>query len=148
MASASFLAKITVTRNICAFLNVLYGGFLACIPHSFVLFFLLIASQVIYSGTHLVNHYKFSMSLNWLIIKGLLPANSGTWVFFSNQGAARYGFTPLLFNHSLPSSAIFFFTSDPEQPEQWRLPESERAGGHTTHLAVRQFRLGMITVTC
>jgi len=100
---------------------------------------------MLYSGAHLVPHYRSSTPLNWLIIKS--RGDIEVWTFFSNQGAARYGFTPILFNHSMPSSAIFF-TSDPASSDRWRRPESELANGHTTHLAVRQFQLGMITATC
>ena len=110
-----------------------------------VLFFLPVASHILYSGTHLVPHYHVSTPLNWLMIKS--SGDIAVWTFFSNQGAARYGFTPILFNHSMPSSAIFF-TSDPASSDRWRRPESELANGHTTHLAVRQFQLGMITATC
>jgi hypothetical protein len=80
-----------------------------------VLLFLPTVSHLLCSGTHLVPHYRCSTPSNWLIIKSLIPGDSGIWVFFSNQGAARYGFTPISFNHSMPSAAIFF-TSDPEQP--------------------------------
>jgi hypothetical protein len=55
--------------------------------------------------------------------------------------------SPILFNHSMPSSAIFF-TSDPENPFGWNSPERELASGHPAHLAVRGFRLGLITATC
>ncbi|HEV7511438.1 MAG TPA: hypothetical protein VGO27_07045 [Candidatus Acidoferrum sp.] len=47
----------------------------------------------------------------------------------------------------MPSSAIFF-TSDPENPFGWNRPERELASGHPAHLAVRGFRLGLITATC
>jgi hypothetical protein len=110
-----------------------------------VLFFLPIASHIFYSGTHLVPHYRVSTPLNWLMIKSF--GDIAVWTFFSNQGSARYGFTPIWFNRSMPSSAIFF-TSDPASSDGWRRPESELASGHTTHLAVRQFQLGMITATC
>jgi hypothetical protein len=100
---------------------------------------------MLYSGAHLVPHYRSSTPLNWLIIKS--RGDIEVWTFFSNQGAARYGFTPIWFNRSMPSSAVFF-TSDPASSDGWRRPESELASGHTTHLAVRQFQLGMITATC
>jgi hypothetical protein len=61
--------------------------------------------------------------------------------------AARYGFTPIWFNHSIPSSGVFL-TSDPQHPDGWNRPESELATGHATHLAVRRFQLGMITASC
>ena len=110
-----------------------------------VLFFLPVASHIRYSGTQLVPHYRCSTPLNWLIIKS--RGDVAVWTFFSNQGVARYGFTPIWFNHSMPSSGTFF-TSDPASSDGWRRPESELASGHTTHHAVRQFQLGMITATC
>jgi hypothetical protein len=112
---------------------------------AFVVVFLPLASHMIYSGTHLVPHYRSSTPLNWLILKS--RDDIAVWTFFSNQGAARYGFTPIWFSRAIPSVAIFF-TSDPEHPFGWRLPEGELAGGHTTHVAVRQFQLGMNKATC
>ena len=129
------------------YLQILRCSFLwfPSICSALVLFFLPVASHILYSGTGLVPHYRCSTSLNWLIIKS--HGDVAVWTFFSNQGAARYGFTPIWFNHSMPSSAIFF-TSDPASSDGWRRPESELAAGHTTHLAVRPFQLGMITATC
>jgi len=92
-----------------------------------------------------VPHYRVSTPLNWLMIKG--RGDNFAEAFFSNVGAARYGFTPIWFNHSMPSGAIFL-TSDPEHAYGWNRPESELAGGRTTHLGVRKFQLGMITATC
>ena len=73
--------------------------------------FLPAMSHMIFSGHHLVPHYRFSVPWNWTIVKsrGTLPF---VWVFFSNEGAARCGFTPLWFNQSLPSGATFAI-SDP-----------------------------------
>jgi hypothetical protein len=110
-----------------------------------VLFFLPVTSHILYSGAHLAPHYRFSTPLNWLIIKS--RGNIQVWTFFSNRGAARWGFTPIWFNHSMPSS-VDFHTSDPASSDGWWRPQSERARGHVTHLAVRQFRLGKITATC
>ena len=47
----------------------------------------------------------------------------------------------------MPSGGTFF-TSDPASSDGWWRPEHELASGHTTHLAVRQFRLGRVTATC
>jgi hypothetical protein len=110
-----------------------------------VVFFLPVASHILYSGAHLAPHYRFSTPVNWLIIKS--RGDIEVWTFFSNRGAARCGFTPIWFNHSMPSSAIFH-TSDPASSDGWWRPRSELASGHATHLAVRQFQLGMITATC
>jgi hypothetical protein len=112
---------------------------------AFTLFFLPVASHLLFSGTHLVPHYRFSTPLNWLMIKS--RGNLEVWTFFSNQGAARYGFTPIWFNHSMPSVATFL-TSGPTTAEGWRLPEGELASGHTARLAVRRFQLGTVTATC
>jgi len=129
------------------YLRILQRSFLLfpSLCSAFVLFFLPVASHMLYSGAHLVPHYRSSTPLNWLIIKS--RGDIEVWTFFSNQGAARYGFTPIWFNRSMPSSAVFF-TSDPASSDGWRRPESKLASGHTTHLAVRQFQLGMITATC
>lgn len=132
-------------QNISACSSVLYCGSLVSTPCSSYSSSPL-HHTVLYSGTHLVPHYRFSTPLNWLIIKSPTRGDGATWVFFSNQGATRYGFTPILFNHAVPSAAIFF-TSDPQQPFGWSRPESELASGLTTHLAVRQFRLGMSSAT-
>jgi hypothetical protein len=110
-----------------------------------VLLFLPVASHILYSGAHLAPHYRFSISLNWLIIKS--PGNDFTWTFFSNQSAARYGFTPIWFSHAMPSGATFS-TSDPASSDGWWRPQSELASGHTSHVAVRNFQLGAITATC
>jgi len=119
--------------------------FLPSLYSALVLFFLPVASHTFYFGTRLVPHYRLSTPLNWLIIKS--PRDVGNRVFFSNQGAARVGFTPIWFNRSMPSTAIFF-TSGPRSPEGFRLPEGYLASGDITLLGVRQFRLGMITATC
>ena len=110
---------------------------------AFVLFFLPVASHIWHSGTYLAPHYRFSTPWNWLIIKG--QGDNFAWTFFSNQGAARYGLTPIWFNHAIPSMASVI-TSAPGDSYGWN--ESELATGHTTHFAVRQFRLGMTTATC
>lgn len=129
------------------YLRILQQSFLwfPSLCSALVLFFFPVASHIVYSGSHLTPHYHFFIPLNWLIIKS--PERTATWVFFSDQGAARYGFTPIWFNRSMPSSAIFF-TSDPEHAYGWSRTESELTSGHTTHVAVRQFQLGMITATC
>jgi hypothetical protein len=103
---------------------------------AFVLFFLPVASHVLYSGSQLLPHYRFSAPFNWLVVKSRRDVH--VWTFFSYQGAARYGFTPMWFNQSIPSIAIFL-TSGPADADGWRRPESERASGHTTHVAVRRF---------
>lgn len=129
------------------YLRMLYRCVL-CVPSlcaALVLFFLPVASHLLYSGTHLIPHYSVSTPLNWLIIKSRGHIFVST--FFSNEGAARDGFTPIWFNHSTPSSGDFM-TSDPGHPEGWWRPESELASGLTTHLAVRKFQLGMIAATC
>ena len=121
---------------------------LLCFPSlcgAFVLFFLPVASHILYSGVPLVPHYHVSTPLNWLIIKS--PGNNLTRTFFSNQSAARYGFTPFWFNEVMPSGATFS-TSDPASSDGWSRPQSEIASGHTTHDAVREFQLGPVTVTC
>lgn len=112
---------------------------------AFVLFFLPAASHTLFSGARLVPHYRVRTPLNWLMIKG--PGDNFAEAFFSNEGAARYGFTPIWFNHSMPSGAIFL-ASDPEHPYGWNRPESELASGRITHVGVRKFQLGMITATC
>jgi hypothetical protein len=89
-----------------------------------VLFFLPVTSHILYSGAHLAPHYRFSTPLNWLIIKS--RGNIQVWTFFSNRGAARWGFTPIWFNHSMPSS-VDFHTSDPASSDGWWRPQSERA---------------------
>jgi hypothetical protein len=112
---------------------------------AFVLFFLPVASHTLFSGARLVPHYRVRTPLNWLIIK--IRGDSFTETFFSNQGAARYGFTPVWFNHSMPSSATFLI-SDHLVSDGWWRPQSELASGQPTHVAVRQFQLGKITATC
>jgi hypothetical protein len=129
------------------YLHILQRSFLwfPSLCSALVLFFLPVASHILYPGTHLVPHYRLSVPLNWLVIKS--PGDIEVRTLFSNQGAARCGFTPIWFNHSMPSGAIFI-TSDPGSSAGWSRPESELASGHTTHLAVRHFQLGMITATC
>ena len=111
----------------------------------FVLFFLPAASHVFYGGRQFVPHYRVAVPLNWLIIKS--RRDNFIWTFFSSQGAARYGFTPIWFSRRTPSSADFFW-SDPQDAEGWSRPEAELKSGFTTHVAVRQFQLGAITATC
>jgi hypothetical protein len=112
---------------------------------AFVLFFLPVASHTLFSGARLVPHYRVRTPLNWLIIK--IRGDSFAEALFSNRGAARYGFTPVWFNHSMPSGATFL-TSDPSVSDGWWRPQSELANGQPTHVAVRQFQLGRITATC
>jgi hypothetical protein len=112
---------------------------------AFVLFFLPAASHIFYFGTQLVPHYRVSAPLNWLVIEG--RGNEMVWTFFSHRGAARYGFTPVWFNRTMPSGAIFF-TSDPAVSDGWWRPRNEVARDQPTHVAVRQFQLGRITATC
>jgi hypothetical protein len=112
---------------------------------AFVLCFLPAASHVVLSAKHLVSHYSFSTPLNWLVIKS---GDGGfAWTYFSNQGAARYGFTPVWFNNRMPSGATFLF-SLPMLPSEWWRPAHERASGRFTHVGVKQFQLGTISAVC
>jgi hypothetical protein len=128
-------------------LRIVQQSFL-CFPSvcaAFVLFFLPVASHTLFSGARLVPHYRVRTPLNWLIIKS--RGDIEVWTFFSNRGAAHYGFTPVWFNHSMPSGATFL-TSDPASSDGWWRPRSELSRGQPTHVAVRQFNLGKITATC
>src|ERR1700722_9270648 len=121
---------------------------LLCLPGicvAIVFLFLPVASRIVYSGTYLVPHYRFSVPLNWMILKS--RGDFFVWAFFSYQGAARYGFTPIWFNHSLPSSATFV-SSDPTSAFTWWRPQSETTHGHTTHVAKTEFKMGTIEVNC
>jgi hypothetical protein len=110
-----------------------------------VLFFLPVTSHVVFGGGQLIPHYRVTSPWNWLIIKS--RQDGPVWTEFSNQGAGRYGFTPVWFNRRIPSGAEFFW-SDPRHVDGWWRPESELKNGHTTHVAVRKFQLGTITTTC
>jgi hypothetical protein len=111
-----------------------------------VICFLPVASHLIFLGSHLVPHYRLSVPLNWTIIKsrGGYPL---VWAFFSSEGAARYGLTPIWFNRSLPSGATFSI-SGPASAFAWNRPERELASGHMTHVAKTEFRMGMIAMNC
>lgn len=112
----------------------------------FVLFFLPAASHVFYAGRQLVRHYRVDTPLNWMIIKSSQDGFVST--FFSNRGAARYGFNPAwLFKRREPSGATFMW-SDPQHSEGWWRPERELQSGRSTDVVVRQFQLGTITATC
>lgn len=110
---------------------------------AFVLFFLPAASHLLYLGRSIFPHYRVSIPLNWMVIE---YQGSG-WLLFSEQGAARHGLTPIWFNRRMPSGVVFLIR-DPEHADVWSRPESELANGHTTHLGVRDFRLGMLTSRC
>ena len=109
-----------------------------------VLFFLPVASHIVYSGTG-VPHYRVAAPLNWLIIK----SSDGIFLvaFFSNHGAAQCGLTPIWFNHRMPSNSVFY-TSDPKHADEWWRPNHELATGHTTHVGVRRVQVGVLTATC
>jgi len=112
---------------------------------AFVLFFLPVASHIMVSSRRLVSHYSFSTPLNWLIVKS---GDGGfAWTYFSNQGAAHYGFTPVWFNNRMPSGATFLI-SDPLFPGKWWRPEHEQATGLFTHVRFKEFQLGTITAVC
>jgi hypothetical protein len=70
---------------------------------AFALFFLPVASHIFFPfGSQLIPHYRISAPLNWLVIK-----NGGiVWVFFSEEGASRYGLTPIWSNHRMPSNVV------------------------------------------
>jgi hypothetical protein len=89
--------------------------------------FLPTMSHLIFSSLHLVPHIGFFVLWNWTIVKSRGPFPF-VWTFFRNEGAARYGFTPLWFNQSLPSGATFAI-SDPAYRHEWHRPETERASG-------------------
>ncbi len=108
--------------------------------------FLPAMSHMIFSGRHLVPQYRVSVPWNWTIVKsrGTLPF---VWVFFSNEGAARCGFTPLWFNQSLPSGATFAI-SDPASYYEWYRPRTEIADGRGTHVAQAHFKIGELELDC
>lgn len=110
---------------------------------AFVLFFLPVASHLFYLGQSIIPHYRVSVPLNWLVIE----SQGSGWLFFSEEGASRYGLTPIWFNRRMPSGVVFLI-SDPEHGDGWYRPEKELASGHTTHESVRDFRLGMLTSSC
>jgi hypothetical protein len=107
-----------------------------------------LASHIFYSGTHLVPHYQFSLPLNWTIVKsrGDIP-NSFVSGFFSNEGASRYGLTPIWFNHSLPSGVTLGITG-PASAYAWRRPQVEIEQGRPTHIAKTEFTMGAVVVNC
>jgi hypothetical protein len=111
-----------------------------------VLFFLPVSSHFAFPGSRLVPHYRFSVPLNWLIIKsrGDYPF---AWTLFSGEGAARYGMSPIWFTHSMPSGATFAIT-DPAAGYVWSVPQRETESGHTTHVAKTDFQLGTIQADC
>ena len=109
---------------------------------AFVLFFLPVASHIVCFGGQVVPHYRVSFPLNWLVIK----SQGMVWAFFTEEGASRYGLTTIWFNHRMPSSGVFL-TRSPKDADTWSRPASELSNGHT-HVAVREFRLGMITASC
>jgi hypothetical protein len=110
---------------------------------AFVLFFLPVASHLFYLGRSIIPHCRVSVPLNWLVIE----SQGSGWLFFSEEGAARYGLTPIWFNRRMPSGVVFL-TSDPAHGDGWSRPETELASGHTTHVGVREFRLGLLTSSC
>jgi hypothetical protein len=113
-----------------------------------VLFFLPVASRLIHPGTQLVTGYRFSLPMNWIIMKA--GGNAGddfAWALFSNEGASRYGLTPMWFNHSLPSGTTFS-ASDPAFPNDWYRPSNEAKDGHPTHTAKIDFTMGTVNATC
>lgn len=112
---------------------------------AFVLVFFPVASHLVFSGTNAGSHYRMTAPLNWLILRG--TDSSVFMAFFSEKGLSHYGFTPVWFNHKMPSVAEFFVSSPDDAPE-WYRPKHERATRHFTHGAVRQFQLGTITATC
>ena len=110
---------------------------------AFVMFFLPVASHLFYLGRSIIPHYRVSVPLNWLVIE----SQGSGWFLFSEEGAARYGLTPIWFNRRMPSGVVFL-TSDPEHGSGWWRPERELASGHTTYVGAKDFRLGMITANC
>jgi hypothetical protein len=128
------------------YLRILHRGtlWLPSLCSTLVLSFLPVASHVVYGGRQLVPHYRVDSPWNWLVIGS---GQDGAGWEFSNQGAARYGFTPVWFNRRMPSGADFFWSA-PQHAEGWWRPENELTSGHTTHIAVRKFQLGTITATC
>jgi hypothetical protein len=111
-----------------------------------VFFFLPAVSHVVCSGHHLVSHYRFSTPLNWTIIK--IPGyDSVAWAYFSDEGAARYGFSPIWFSHSMPSS-VAIESADPASLFTWWRPEHEVAIGHPTETAKTEFMIGTIEMNC
>jgi len=110
---------------------------------AFVLFFLPVASHLFYLGRSIVPHYRVRVPLNWLVVE----SQGSGWLFFSEQGAARYGLTPIWFNRRMPSSVVFLIRN-PEDGDGWNRTERELTSGHTTHVSVTEFRLGMITASC
>jgi hypothetical protein len=129
------------------YLRILHRTFLwfPSICGAIVLFFLPVASHIRHPGTHVVPHYRFSIPLNCLIIKS--SETEFVRTFFSNQGAARYGFTPIWFTRSVPSYAVFAPTN-PDDADRWPRPEEEIVSRHITHVSVRKFQLGMIGAAC
>lgn len=111
-----------------------------------VVFFLPVATHVAFLGTNLMPHDRFSVPLNWTVIRSCCDYPF-VWTVFSGKGAARYGLTPLWFTHSLPSGATFAI-SDPASRYAWSRPEMELASGHSTHTAKLEFTIGTMAVDC
>lgn len=111
-------------------------------------FFLPVASQITFVGTHVVPHYRLSVPINWVVIRtnGDSPY-AFVLALFSNQGASRFGLTPVWFDRSL-LSGVTIGSTDPATPYTWSRPETELARGHTTHTARRQFAIGTAIVDC
>ena len=111
---------------------------------AFVLFFVPVASHIVFSARQLTLHYRFSVPVNWMIVKSF---DAGmTSVFFNNEGALRYGITPLWLRRSFRSGATFGW-SDPKTPYPWWRPLRER-GGKRTEVASSKFRIGKLEMEC
>jgi hypothetical protein len=113
-----------------------------------VLFFLPVASRIACPGAQFVRGYRASIPMNWIIISnGGSNPNFLATALFSNEGASRYGLTPMWFNHSLPSG-VSLDTSDPAISNEWYRPTAEAKDGSPTHVAKTAFAIGTMTVTC
>ena len=109
-------------------------------------FFLPVTSHILLFGRHLMPHYRLSVPLSWMVIRGFggYPFAS---TFFTGEGANKYGMTAMWFSNSMPSAATFM-VSDPAVASHWYLPEHELATGRATHLAKRDFKMGTTTMSC
>lgn len=116
---------------------------------AFALFFLPVASRIVYPANFLVTGFRFSAPLNWMMIEtgDDRPRSSNSAAIFSNEGAAHYGLTPMWFTHSQPSVASFS-TKDSWVPDDWYRPNREAREGHPTHIAKNEFVIGTTTVKC
>ena len=112
---------------------------------AFVLFFQPLASRTIFSARHLVPHYQFSVPLNWMIVKSRYDLF--TWTAFNNEGALRYGFTPIWMNRTYRSGAVFGWT-DFRTPYEWWKPRHEMESGKRTDIAAPSFTIGRLKVQC